>query len=497
MLQIKFKLPKTQSNCNLNQLNRHKTYLTGFKQRSYQQVYIDGRFIMAHTFDCIVVGAGFSGLAAGRILHKENKSFLLLEARDRVGGRTHTRHFENGKYVDIGGQWIGPTQDRMYDLAREHGIEWYETYNEGKNILDLNRVIKTYTGLIPKMDIPSLINIDMVLKKLDRMAKKIELSNPWSTSQAKTWDSMSLETFARKHCYTRNCYKVVRAGLETVYACELNEVSLLHALFYIRSGTNLNVLLSIKDGAQQHRIKGGMQPFAEKLAKKFQTSIRLNNPVKRITQSDDLISVSGDGFEYKAKRVIVAIPPVLIQDIEFSPSLPLKKQQLLQKLSMGIVGKVFGVYEKPFWRKNGFSGQVVADEHAPFQTFFDSSPADSSYGVLLAFCIANRARDFFLQDEQSRKKIALEYFERYFGEEAAQPLYYTDHCWADEAWSKGCYAGIYPTGAWTNFENELAKPYGSIFWAGTETSDVWYGYIEGAVRAGERTAQEVLNSLNP
>jgi monoamine oxidase len=447
--------------------------------------------------DCIVIGAGFSGLAAGRILHEEQKSFLILEARDRVGGRTHTRHFDNGKYVDIGGQWIGPTQDRMYDLAREHGIEWYETYNEGKNILDLNLVIKTYTGLIPKMDIPSLINIDFVLKKLERLAKKIELSNPWSHPSASTWDSMSLEAFVKKHCYTKNCYKVVRAGLETVYACELNEVSLLHALFYIRSGTNLNVLLSIKDGAQQHRIKGGMQSFAEKLAEKFQYSVRLNSSVKQIDQSNDVVSVSGDGFVYQAKYVIVAVPPVLIQEIEFSPSLPFKKQQLLQKLSMGIVGKVFGVYKKPFWRNHGFSGQVVADENAPFQTLFDSSPADSSYGVLLAFCIANRARKFFSQDEQTRKKIALEYFERYFGKEATHPLYYTDHCWADEAWSKGCYAGIYPTGAWTNFQNELARPTVSIFWAGTETSEVWYGYIEGAVRAGERAAHEVLNSLKP
>lgn len=452
---------------------------------------------MAQIFDCIIIGGGFSGVAAGQILNKREKSFLLLEARDRVGGRTHTRHFDDGKYVDIGGQWIGPTQDRMYELAREQGIEWYETYNEGKNILDLNQVIKTYTGLIPKMDIPSLINIDFVLKKLDRLAKKVELRNHWSTSHAAAWDSMSLEAFVQKHCYTKNCYKVVRAGLETVYACELNEVSLLHALFYIRSGTNLNVLLSIKDGAQQHRIKGGMQPFAEKLAEKFQSSIRLNSPVKRIVQSGNMISVSGDGFAYQARNVIVAVPPVLIREIEFSPSLPLKKQQLLQKLSMGIVGKVFGVYKKPFWRNTGFSGQVVADENAPFQTLFDSSPADSSYGVLLAFCIANRAREFFSHHEQDRKRIALEYFERYFGKEASQPIYYTDHCWADEAWSKGCYAGLYSTGAWTNFQNESAKPTGSIFWAGTETSEVWYGYIEGAVRAGERAAHEVLNSLNP
>jgi monoamine oxidase len=458
-------------------------------------VYLTSYTPMTEQHDAIIIGGGFSGLAAARMLHQAGKNFILLEARDRLGGRTHTRTLNDGKYVDIGGQWIGPTQERMYALCTEYQVQWYDTYNEGKNILDLNKVIKTYSGLIPKMDVASLINIDLVLKKLDRMAKSIPLASPWSAPKAKEWDSISLETFAQKHCYTKNCYKVVRAGLETVYACELNEVSLLHALFYIRSGTNLNVLLSIKDGAQQHRLKGGMQPLAEKMAAAFHASIRYTHAVSHVQQDGDQVSVSGTGFSYNAKRVILAIPPVLVAHIEFTPGLPIRKTQLIQKMSMGIVGKVFGVYEKPFWREKGFSGQVVADEHAPFQTLFDSSPAAGEYGVLLAFCIANRARDFFAQPEESRKKIALDYFMRYFGDEAGQPLHYIDHCWADETWSKGCYAGLYPTGAWTNFQNVLAQPTGAIHWAGTETSDVWYGYIEGAVRAGERAAAEVLTVL--
>jgi len=446
--------------------------------------------------DSIIVGAGFSGLAAARILHNAGKKFILLEARERLGGRTHTHHFADGKYADLGGQWIGPTQDRMYELAREYDVSWYETFNEGRNIIDLNKTIKTYTGLIPRMDVASLINIDYVLKKLERLAKQISLNAPWSAPKAREWDRVSLGDFVQKHSYTCSCYKVVRAGLETVYACELNEVSLLHALFYIRSGMNLNNLLSIQDGAQQHRIKGGMQTLAEKIAVPFSDSVRFNSPVKKVVQYEDHVTVEGDHFSYQAKNIIIAIPPVLITDIDFTPSLPMYKSQLIQKLSMGIVGKVLGVYEKPFWREQGYSGQVVTDEHAPFQTLFDSSPADSSYGVLLAFCIANRARDFFSEDEETRKKIALDNFTRYFGETASKPIQYIDHCWADEAWSNGCYAAIYPTGAWTNFENTLAEPTGRIHWAGTETSEVWYGYIEGAVRAGERAASEILKKVN-
>lgn len=443
----------------------------------------------------VIIGGGFSGIAAARALHQRNIPFILLEARDRLGGRTYTKPLAGDRYVDLGGQWIGPTQDRMYELAREYGIAWYDTYNEGKNLLDLNEKLRSYTGLIPKMDVVSLINIDFVLKKLERMARRISVDTPWSHPSAQHWDSLTLEAFVRKHCWTKNCYKVVRAGLETVYACELNEVSLLHALFYIRSGTNLNNLLSIEQGAQQHRLEGGMQPLVEKMAEPFKTSIRLNAPVRSIRDTGNGIVVEADGWSITSSRVILAVPPVLISDIRFTPELPLRKTQLLQKMSMGIVGKVLAIYPKPFWRTNGFSGQVVADEHAPFQTLFDASPAHGEYGALMAFCIADRARDFFSREESERRKLTLACFTRYFGQEAATPEHYVDHCWANEAWSRGCYAALYPTGAWTNFQDTLAAPVGPIHFAGTETSKVWYGYIEGAVRAGERAAQEVMKAL--
>jgi monoamine oxidase len=450
---------------------------------------------MTEQTETIIIGGGFSGLAAARVLHQQNKKFVLLEARDRVGGRTYTKRFDDGQYVDLGGQWIGPTQDHMYALAKEYNVEYYETYNEGKNIIDLNKKLRSYTGLIPKMDVVSLINIDLALKKLESMAKQVPLEAPWTAPKAREWDSLSLEAYVRKICYTKNCYKVVRAGLETVYACELNEVSLLHALFYTRSGTNLNNLLSIENGAQQHRIKGGMQTLAEKVAEPLADSIRLNRAVRKVTQDAQGVTVEGQDFLISAKHLIIAIPTVLISEIDFQPGLPLYKTQLLQKISMGIVGKILAVYDKPFWRTNGYSGQVVADENSPFQTLFDSSPADGSYGSLMAFCIADRARDFFSKDEETRKKVALDNFVYYFGKEASTPLKYIDHSWANEAWSKGCYAGIYPTGAWTNFQDTLAKPVGAIHWAGTETSKIWYGYIDGAVRAGERAAQEVLAAL--
>lgn len=449
-----------------------------------------------NALDAVVVGGGFSGLAAARVLHRAGKTFALLEARNRLGGRVYTERFADGKYLDLGGQWIGSTQNRMYALCHEYGLSWYDTYNKGINILDLKKRWRTYSGLIPKMDALSLLNIDWMLKKLQRLANEVEPQAPWETRKASSWDSETLHAFVKKHCYTDACYRVVRAGLETVYACELNEISLLHALFYIRSGTSLNTLLSIENGAQQHRVKGGMQSLADRMAEPFISSIRLNQAVTSIEQSEKDVVVSGNGFSCRARKVIVAIPPAVISRICFEPALHLKKRQLLQKLSVGIVGKVFGVYDRPFWRDKQFSGQVVADEHAPFQTIFDASPEAGEYGVLLAFCIAGRARQFFSLPEKERENLALQTFTRYFGKPAATPLFYRDHCWADEEWSQGCYATLYPTGAWTAYRNELAQPVQHIYWAGTETASRWYGYIEGAVIAGERAADEVMNSLS-
>jgi monoamine oxidase len=443
--------------------------------------------------DVIIIGGGFSGIAAARILHKANKSFIVLEARERLGGRVYTKRFENGQYLDFGGQWIGPTQDRMYALCKEYGVDYFETYNEGYNILDFDQKVKKYRGLIPKIDIISLLNLDWLLRKMERMAKEISGSTPWSHPKSETYDNILLSDFIKKNCITQSSHKVITYGLETVFACELNTISLLHALFYIKSGHNLNGLISIKDGAQQHRIVGGMQTLVDKMAAEFLTKVHFNQPVQSIKRDKNSVRVAGDGFEFEAKNVIIAIPPPLAAEIKFSPELTSQKSQLINQIRMGKVGKCFMIYEKPFWRDQKFSGQALADEHSPFQTLFDSSPKNSEYGVILGFTIADRAEDFFKKSLEQRKQAILKKLVDYFGEEAKNPTAYHDFSMTDETWSRGCYAGLYPVGGWAAFQDAYSKPEDRIFWAGTEASDVWFGYIEGAVRAGERAVGEILD----
>jgi monoamine oxidase len=443
----------------------------------------------------IIVGGGFSGIAAAKKLHESGVSFRVLEARDRLGGRVFTKTISEDLYLDFGGQWIGPTQDRMYELCQEYGIEYFETYNQGKNILDLRGKIKTYSGVIPKIDLLSLINLDWLIRKLERLARQIDLNSPWSHPKAGEFDSQSLADFLKKNSKTDPCFQVIRLGCETIFACELQELSLLHALFYIRSGTSLDCLINIKNGAQQHRIKGGMQTIVDRMAKDFSEHISFNSPVRKIEKTDTGILVYSDIGSYSCQKVIFAVPPPLLDEIDIIPPLSQDKKMLLKNYPMGQVGKCFMIYKNPFWRKSGFSGQAVSDDASPFQTLFDCSPVDGNFGILMGFAIGNRARTYFdlsKEDRESRMKSLLV---SYFGSEASSCIRYEDFTMTDEIWSRGCFAALMPTGAWTNFQDAYRKSEDQFYFAGTEAATRWHGYIEGAVLAGESAASEVLHSL--
>lgn len=444
----------------------------------------------------IIVGGGFSGIAAAKKLHEAGISFLVLEARDRLGGRVFTKNLSDDLYLDLGGQWIGPTQNRMYQLCEEQGLETFDTYDQGKNILDLGGKIRTYAGLIPKMDPFSLINLDLILKKLERLARQVDINTPWTHPKANAYDSVSLDYFVRKNSLTKSCEKVIRVGCETIFACELNEISLLHALFYIRSGTSLECLINIKNGAQQHRIKGGMQPLVEQMAHPFLDKIRFNSPVISIEKKEKEVRVICENMEYSTRKIILSVPPPLLAKIRFTPELPVEKRRLLERYAMGHVGKCFMIYGKPFWREKGFSGQVVSDKNSPFQTLFDCSPFDGKFGIVMGFTIGNRAKSYFLQNEMERKSKMQEILEVYFGPEAKHPVNYLDYTMSDETWSSGCYAGLMPTGAWTGFRDAYRKPADPFYFAGTEASTRWNGYIEGAVLAGEAASHQVIESLD-
>ncbi len=442
-------------------------------------------------YDVIVVGAGYSGLTSAKKLIDLKKKVLVLEARDRVGGRVFTQIRADGSYIDLGGAWVGPSQDKFYELIKKCNILTFPTYDDGKSRIWFGKKLKSYKGLIPPLPIGSLLDLDFAIKKINRLSKKINLLLPWESKNAQKWDEMTLATWMNQTMYFKTSKELFKIACQTIWAAEPSEISFLHALFYIKSGGNLDRLMNIKNGAQQDRINGGAMKPALHLADEMKDQILLNHTVKSIHQEKDMIKISGDNFEYYAEKVIVAIPPVVQQKITFSPPLSAKRTQLLQRLPMGVVTKTFAIYEKPFWRENGLNGLAVSN-NGYTSVIFDNSPDDGSKGILMGFVLANKAKEFSTLSFEERKSSILLSFSTLFGEEAKNPLEYIDHSWALEEFSGGCYAAVFPSGVWTSLGEELRKPHFNIHWAGTETSEIWNGYIEGAIRAGERAALEVI-----
>ena len=449
---------------------------------------------MAEQLDVVVIGAGFAGLVAAQKIADAGRSVALLEARDRVGGRVLNHDIGNGKVVEVGGQWIGPGQDRINALAREMGVRTFPTYYTGKNVLVLGGKRSLYEGTIPKINPLVLLDFGRAQFAFDRMAKQVPIDAPWNAKRAQQWDAQTFDSWMQRNVHSKTGREFFRLFSEAVFAAEPSEFSLLNALFYTNSGKGFNKLTGTPGGAQQDRLEGGSQLVALRLAERLGDIVRLSTPVRSIAWGDGRVTVRSDDAEFEAQRVIVAIAPTLAGRIVYDPPLPAFRDQLTQRIPNGSVIKCHAVYPTPFWRAYGLTGNATGDE-GPVKLTYDNSPPDGSPGVLLGFLEGKHAREMGRATPEERRKAVIGCFVRYFGPEAAEPEEYFEKDWSEEEWTRGCYGAHFPTGVWTAFGPALRAPIGEIHWSGTETATEWSGYIDGAVQSGERAAAEALAAL--
>jgi monoamine oxidase len=443
--------------------------------------------------DVAVVGAGLAGLVAARDLLAAGLSVLVLEARDRVGGRLLNHTLKGGAVVEVGGQWVGPTQDRVLALAEELGVGLYPTYEEGEHFLAVNGAVKRYSGDDFALPEDALADVGETQQRLEEMASTVPLEEPWSAAQAAAWDAQTFDTWLVANANTEIGLGYWRTLVPALFSAEASEMSLLHFLFYCRSGGTIDRLVATHGGAQESRLEGGSQHLASRLAEQLGDVVRLGSPVRAIRQDDRGVEVTYNGGVVEAGRAVVAIPPTLAGRIRYSPALPPLRDQLTQQVPMGYVIKVQIAYPEPFWRAEGLSGSVFSlDDEV--SVIFDNSPPDLSCGVLLGFLEGAHARLAGRLPPQERKELILSVFAKFFGSRAANFDEYVEKDWATEEWSRGCYGGRFGTGVWTGYGEALREAVGRIHWAGTETAEIWNGYMDGAVRSGERAAHEVLAS---
>ena len=486
------------------------------------------------TADVVVVGAGLAGLTAARLLERAGLDVRLVEARDRVGGRTLNHPLANGKVIEVGGQWVGPLpgepatatvptqavyrpQAKIYNLARELGIGTFKTYDEGdyvnySSVSGLSRY--SSSSRIPIAT--STADAGLALFELNRMAAEVPVDAPYLATDAALWDGQTVETWMRENLLPLNespdssTSALAELAIESVFAAEPRDLSLLHTLFYIASAGTLDNLVDTANGAQDSRFIGGSQAISIAIAKALGKRVQLNSPVTRIVHTDGKVQVVGDTFAWVAKKAIVTIPPTLAGRLIYQPTLATLsgdgglRDQLTQRVPQGSVIKVQCIYEHPFWRADGLAGQATSDT-GPVKITFDNTPypddgtANVSPGVLIGFIEGADGRLWGTKTKAERYQAVTQCFARYFGDQALSPIGgidgYVEHLWSTELYTGGCYGGFFAPGVWTSFGTAVRAPIGDVHWAGTETATIWNGYMDGAVQSGERAAQEVGDAL--
>ncbi|OLE37603.1 MAG: hypothetical protein AUG48_04070 [Actinobacteria bacterium 13_1_20CM_3_68_9] len=437
--------------------------------------------------DVAVVGAGFAGLTAALRLVEAGRSVIVLEARGRVGGRALNRPLGGGEVSERGATFAGPTQDHILALAKQFGVGKFPTFDEGNNVyINAKGMRSTYSDSGPLGTAPpdpALIpDITQAVTRLDQMSTKVPVDAPWHAASANDWDQQTLESWVRANSTNPQFRKIVSVATRPIFGAEPRELSLLFVLFYIAaSGNEQNVgtferNFNTRGGAQMWRFVGGAQLLCQKVARRLGTRVVLDSPVERIAQNGSGVIVHSQQLVVDAKRVIVAIPPTLAGRIDYQPELPAVRDQLTQRLPQGTLIKAAAVYDTAFWRGAGLNGTAISIP-GPVNATLDN------------------ARNHMAKSLGDRKAAVVNQFVKFFGAKAAHPRSYFETNWSREEWTRGCPVAIAGPGTLLAYGPALRRPVGRIHWAGTETSTFWNGYMDGAVRSGERATQEVLDRL--
>ncbi|MEA2425311.1 MAG: monoamine oxidase [Thermoleophilaceae bacterium] len=454
--------------------------------------------------DVVIVGGGLAGLTAARALTKAGVSVLVLEARDRVGGRTFNHTLADGQPVEAGGEYVGPTQTRVLALAKSVGIGTYPTYNTGQNVMLARGLRSTYAAVpgIPKDPQDPNVYTDVLgaLGSADQLAHDVGVKAPWKAKASAKLDKQTTSQWAKAVTKSPITPNLIDAASQAIYGKDASQISLLFNAFYTaaagdaKNAGSYGRLISVKGGGQENRFKGGSQDISIRVAAALGSKVMLSSPVRSVKQGKRGVTVIADGVTVDAKRVILAIPPVLAREIVFTPALPSAKTKLLKRYTPGDMIKAQVIYPTPWWREKGLTGQFVIDT-GPVGVTYDNTPESGAPGVILGFVGGRHAAPFRALDPAGRKQAFVDELSATLGEEARGDSEYFDMDWTAEPFTRGCPTGSMAPGVLTRFGAYIRPATGRIHWAGTETADYWAGYMDGAVRSGERVAKEVSKLL--
>jgi monoamine oxidase len=441
----------------------------------------------------VVVGAGLAGLTAAIDLVAQGAEVTVLEARDRVGGRMHGIPMSSSVAADGGAAYLGVQHTELLEMLRAHGLDLASTSTEGNSTFLVSDERKVLASRMPPLGAVALGDL---FDRLEELVAQVDPEAPWQSRRADSLDRLTAAQWLADERMHPDAETFFPLFIGEMMAADPASISVLHMAFYLRSGGGIRYLNAFEGGAQQWRVDGGAHLLCLALARQLGNRVRLSSPVSAIDQESDEVvvqcvsDVDGALSEYRADRVVVAIPPLLAQEIEFRPAL--RSPRATEVTGRGCAVKVHLGYPSPVWREHGLSGWSVSSQ-GPLLSTVDDSPPDESVGVLTGFVTGAAAPTFGALTPDQQRTEALAHAQRLFPQ-LPPPARVSVTDWRGEKYSKGCYAALFGPGDWLRLGPTLTEPHGRVHWAGTETSLEFFGLMEGAVRSGHRVAAELIEA---
>ncbi|MCQ9162526.1 NAD(P)/FAD-dependent oxidoreductase [Arthrobacter sp. STN4] len=448
--------------------------------------------------DVAIIGAGPSGLTAAHELKKAGLTVAVLEARDRVGGRTWSNSID-GAWLEIGGQWVSPDQTALIGLLEELGLDTYSRYRDGDSVYIAPDGTRTrYTGGMFPVAAGTEAEMTTLIDTLDALAAAMDPAAPWDHPQARELDTISFHHWLRTQSgdeeACNNIGLFIAGGMLTKPA---HAFSALQAVFMAASAGSFTNLVD-DNFILDKRVVGGMQGVSQAIAAKLGGDVILNSPVRSVRWEEAdggyLATVVSDNATVTARRVVMAVPPNLYSRVSFEPPLPRRQHQMHQHQSLGFVIKVHAVYETPFWREDGLSGTGFSASSL-VQEVYDNTNHGDARGTLVGFISDEKADYAFTLPPGQRRKEVTAALAEFLGDAGAEPVVYYESDWGTEEWTRGAYAASYDLGGLHRYGPDQLTPVGPIHWSCSDLAAEGYQHVDGAVRMGRFTAKKLVDEL--
>lgn len=447
--------------------------------------------------DCLVVGAGFGGLTVASQLVRRGHDVVVLEARDRIGGRVDNAHFSTGELIEEGGQWVFPNHDRMLELIDQGRFSTMPA-NPGKLLMmqqGQTRAVEQSPDESARRTPFAAADLGQGVLRLRRLAERTVDDPAWAEANT-AWLDQPMDRWVTTNLRTPAARRDLRGALGAVVQTGLDDTTLGDVLAHVRAGVDLENLIATNGDIGQVRVVGGVFQLAEKMAAELEGRIRLSTPVVTIDQEDDgVVVVTADGERIRARTAVLSVPPWLAKDLVWAPQLDPWRYETVQKTPAGMIIKCHMLFDHPWWRAVGLSGQMAADE-GPVRVTFDASDPASERGILMGFFEGAEAATLTKFSTSMRRRVFRDTMVRIFGDQAAEPVEYLDHDWGADPFTKGSHGAHFAPGLWSVTGQQLGARFGRVHFAGAEYASKFNGYLEGAVRSGADTAAQVVMQLH-